>query len=114
MIFTTRVEDGSCVVSLGGRLDTVTSPACEEKFRDLVSAGHLAVVIDLATLDYISSIGLRVLLQVARQLKERNGKVCLANATHNVMSVFEMTNFTRILLIKSSVDEALESMREKE
>ena len=63
MIFTTRVEDGRCIVSLGGRLDTVTSPACEEKFRDLVSEGHLAVVVDLATLDYISSTGLRVLLR---------------------------------------------------
>ena len=51
---------------------------------------------------------------MARQLEAKNGKVCLANVQHNVMSVFELTNFTRIFVIKNSVDEAMESMREKE
>ena len=110
MEFTSRIENGNSVVSLSGRLDAVTSPVCEQKFRDLVGSGVLGIVVDFGELEYISSAGLRALLLLAKLLKEKRGKVCLAGAKQNVRSVLEMSGFTNIFQIKDTVAEALTAL----
>ena len=110
MEFASRVENGQSVVSLSGRLDAVTSPVCEQKFRDLVGGGALGIVVYFENLEYISSAGLRALLLLAKLLKEKGGKVCLAGAKQNVRSVLEMSGFTNIFQIRDTVAEALTSV----
>lgn len=102
-----RTENGHSVVSLAGRLDAVTAPACEQKFRELITAEGLSLVVDLDGVEYISSAGLRVLLVVAKLLREKNGRLCLANVRRNVLTVFEISGFTNIFKIRESVQEAL-------
>jgi stage II sporulation protein AA (anti-sigma F factor antagonist) len=107
MDFDVRVENSRTIVSLSGRLDAVTAPVCEQKFRDLIAGDNLSLVVDFEALEYISSMGLRTLLVLAKLVKENNGRVCLANVNHHVRSVFEISHFTSIFEIKDSVAEAL-------
>lgn len=106
MEFATRVENSCTVVSLSGRLDTVTAPDCDRKFHDLL-ADNFRVVVDFAGVDYISSAGLRSVLLMERQVREKNGRICLANLGHNVRTVFDISGIGRIFECKDSVDEAI-------
>jgi stage II sporulation protein AA (anti-sigma F factor antagonist) len=106
MQFNARVEDGCTIVRLSGRLDTVTAPQCELKFRALL-ADDLRVVLDCDGLDYISSAGLRSLLVMSDLVSEKNGRMCLTNLNPNVRSVFDISGCNRALEAKDSVEEAI-------
>jgi stage II sporulation protein AA (anti-sigma F factor antagonist) len=110
MQFNARVEDGYTIVRLTGRLDTVTAPECERKFRELLADG-LRVVLDFDGLNYISSAGLRSLLVMADLVKEKSGRICLANLNHNVRALFDISGCNRALETKDSVEEASASVR---
>jgi stage II sporulation protein AA (anti-sigma F factor antagonist) len=99
----TRKEGNVTVVSVAGKLDAVTSPAFEQRVRGTIDAGNHAIVVDLTRLDYISSAGLRALLVLAKQVKAKGGKACLANVSSDVRSVFEMSGFGAIFELVDSV-----------
>ncbi len=110
MEFQSRKEGGAVVVALGGRLDAVTAPEYERQVHELVDAGESRIVIDLAELSYISSVGLRGLLLTSRLLKEKSGQLRFANVTGNVRSVFNMSGFATMFPIDESVAAALAAL----
>ena len=61
-----------------------------------------ALVIDAGGLEYISSAGLRVLLQLA---KEQGDALTVRNVTPEVYEIFEVTGFTSILTVKRKLRE---------
>ena len=70
------------------------------------ASGSFAV--DAAGLTYISSSGLRLLLQVAKQLEERSGRVVLCALQESVRRVLEIAGFTSLFGIFSSPEEAIQ------
>lgn len=103
----TRIENNVTVLTVSGRLDTVTAPEYEKNIREMISGGNVKFVVDFEQLEYISSAGLRGLLVMAKLLNEKGGRMCLANVKGNVRSVFDMCGFTAVFAMKDSVSEAL-------
>ena len=91
-------ENQSAIVSLEGRLDTVTAPKLEKELHAL-RPGLTELKLDFAKLDYISSAGLRVLLS-AQKIMNKQGEMTLTNVNEAVMEIFEVTGFTDILTIR--------------
>jgi anti-anti-sigma factor len=58
-------------------------------------------------LEYISSAGLRVVLMAVKELRSRQGKLVLCSLNEYVREVFEVSNFTSIIPIAETVEEAL-------
>ena len=86
------------IVSLEGRLDTLTSPKLEEQLEPALD-GVEKLVFDFAELKYISSAGLRILL-TAMQVMEEQGEMIVKNVTSEVMEIFEVTGFIDYLNIE--------------
>ena len=105
-----RKDKGALVISLKGRLDSVTSPMLEKDLADLMAGGERFLVMDLGDLEYISSAGLRSILVVVKRLKEKQGKLVLASLKSVVREVFEISGFSTIIPIFGSVDSAISSM----
>ena len=91
-------ENQSAIVSLEGRLGTVTAPELEKELHAL-RPGLTELKLDFAKLDYISSAGLRVLLS-AQKVMNKQGEMTLTNVSEAVMEIFEVTGFTDILTIR--------------
>ena len=51
---------------------------------------------DMKELEYISSAGLRVLLQMQKMMKDR-GSMVIRNTNEEVMGIFKVTGFVRLL-----------------
>jgi len=70
----------------------------------------------MATLDYISSMGLRVILKTEKNLKQKGGNVVLTNLQPQIEKVFEIVNtlpsFT-IFKDASEMDAYLDKMQKK-
>ena len=87
----------SLTVAIEGRLDTTTAPQLEAELKASLD-GITELTMDLSTLEYISSAGLRVLLS-AQKIMNKQGEMKVAGANETVMEVFEVTGFSDILNI---------------
>jgi anti-anti-sigma factor len=87
------------VVTLKGRLDAATSKAVEDRLLSLIEGGDVRLVIDLEQLDYISSVGLRVLMLTAKRLRTANGAIVVCALQPTVQQVFEIAGFITIFRI---------------
>ena len=94
-----KEQNGSeLTVSLEGRLDTVTSPELEAALGDL--GGVTKLVINMEKLSYVSSAGLRVLLNAQKKLAANKGDMSISNANDELKEIFEITGFDEIFNIK--------------
>ncbi len=50
-------------------------------------------------LEYITSAGLRVLLQL-ENIREEKGSMRVINVSEEIMEIFEVTGFTEVLIIE--------------
>ena len=85
-------------IQIIGRLDTITAPALDKTIQeDMGDTKNL--VLDMKSLEYISSAGLRVLLSAQKKM-QKIGSMKVINVCQEVMEVFEMTGFADILVIE--------------
>ncbi|MFA7465201.1 MAG: STAS domain-containing protein [Syntrophales bacterium] len=98
------------VVSVKGKIDAVTSPDFEKSLSELIGKGEKIIVMDLGSLEYISSAGLRSILATAKHLKPIDGKLLFARLQGPVKDVFRISGFASIFQIFDSRDEALQQL----
>ena len=89
-------------ISLDGRLDTDTAPSLERKLKEDLK-GVTELIIDADKLEYISSDGLRTLLN-AQKIMDKQGTLVIINVSNEVYKAFESTGFSNILNVKRRVD----------
>ena len=85
-------------VAITGRLDTTTAPQLEAEFKQSIT-GVEKLVLDFATLEYLSSAGLRVLL-AAQKVMNKQGEMIIKNVNETINEIFEVTGFIDILTIE--------------
>jgi len=93
-----NAEGKNLTVILEGRLDTTTAPTLESELKSSLDKVE-NLVMDLASLQYISSAGLRVLLS-AQKIMNRQGSMVVRNASDDVKEIFDVTGFSDILTIE--------------
>ena len=72
MVITEELDNGTLAIKPEGRLDTLTSGDLERYLKEKYD-GCQKLVLDLEKVNYISSAGLRVLLQAHKKMKDREG-----------------------------------------
>lgn len=93
-------KDGKVVIFLDGRLDTDSAPVWEEeiiKFTE--SKTDAQIIFDARDLEYISSSGLRVLMQVCKKV---NSAPEIINVSNDVYDIFDVTGFTQLYTVKKA------------
>ena len=86
------------IIQIAGRLDTITAPSLDKTINeDIGDTKNL--ILDMKSLEYISSAGLRVLLGAQKKM-QKIGSMKVVNVCEEVMEVFEMTGFADILVIE--------------
>jgi anti-sigma B factor antagonist len=86
------------VFEIMGRLDTTTAPTLDKTINENLS-NVKSLILDLKGLEYISSAGLRVVLNAQKKMS-KIGSMKIKNVCELVMEVFEMTGFASILNIE--------------
>ncbi|MBR5268435.1 MAG: STAS domain-containing protein [Lachnospiraceae bacterium] len=86
------------IIEITGRLDTTTAPVLDKALNEEMN--HVKnLVLDLKGLEYISSAGLRILLNAQKKM-QKIGSMKVKHVNEVVMEVFEMTGFADILEIE--------------
>lgn len=82
--------DGVYMLSPSGRLDTSTYPILEERVDVVLQENPRTLVFDMEMLDYISSMGVRVIAKAQKTMKAYNGRVILLNLQPQIQKVFDI------------------------
>jgi anti-sigma B factor antagonist len=83
------------VVKVTGRVDSATAPQLSSVLEALADAGRHRVVLDMTNLEFISSAGLRVLVNMQKTNKRNNrGEVVLACVPKNIYNALDLAGFT--------------------
>lgn len=98
MVITKTKEGTTLTLVIEGRLDTTTAPQLESELKSSID-GMDKLVLEFASLEYISSAGLRVLL-AAQKIMNKQGNMVIRNVNEDVMDIFEVTGFADILTIE--------------
>jgi anti-sigma B factor antagonist len=89
-----------------GSLDSNTYGVLEKKVEYLIREGQAKLItLDLAGVDYISSMGVRVVLKAQKELKQRGGSLTMMNLQPQIKKVFEIINALPSMQIFSSIQE---------
>jgi anti-sigma B factor antagonist len=94
------------IVSIGGRLDAYNAAEAEKKLDELIQAGEVKIVLNLESLEYISSSGLRVFLAQLKKVRKQQGDIKLCCMKANIKEVFDIAGFTQLFNISESEDAA--------
>lgn len=102
-----RLEENIQVIQLEGRLDSNTSPELSDFMRNNDFGDYQGVILEMTKLNYISSAGLRVLLNSSKEFKARDADFALCGMQDHIREVFEISGFDTFLKIHPTLDEAL-------
>lgn len=97
------------VVKITGYIDTTTSSELERVIQGLLREQRYKIVIDLQSVDYISSAGWGIFISEIKNIRTHRGDLKLACMSENVSEVYELLEFATILTATASVEEAVRS-----
>lgn len=98
---------GKVVLRLSGRMDAENAGKLEPACDACIADGFTRLVIDLEGLAYISSMGLRSFVSVAKKLKDKGGELRVCRLTGLVRQVFEITRLTQVFPLHDTLESAL-------
>ena len=110
MQIATRQFSETTVATPVGRIDHRNAAEFEAALMPLLAQAAErkgALVLDLSGVDYISSVGLRVLMIAAKQMRENKAQLLVAALQPVVAEIFAISRFYRILTVTDSLDDAL-------
>lgn len=99
---TNESRSGWCIVGLKGRADAQVADTLDQALQNAVSANE-RVAVDLSALDYISSAGLRCLLQAARAAQAKGAEMVVCAPSNAVNKVFEISGMRRLIRIEEKL-----------
>lgn len=103
------------VLGIKGRMQAVESAELQERVNQLFNEGRYRILLDLEQLEYVSSPGLRVLIEARKRAREwkltemDRGDVRIVHLPTRIKEVFNLTGFTSLFHIYDDMVEAVGS-----
>lgn len=98
------------VVVISGRLDGAASTGFAERVGALAAAEKPKLLVDFGGVDFVTSAGLRAVLQVLKRVKASGGVFALCSVQAPVLEVLDISGFTAMLRIHPERAEAIAAM----
>lgn len=99
------------LIKLSGALDIHGVNDVELEFVRLCTGENTCVLVDLSKVNYISSIGIPLLINSAKSLTRQGGKMALLNPQKSVENVLELTGIPLIIPIYQSLNTAVAELK---
>jgi stage II sporulation protein AA (anti-sigma F factor antagonist) len=109
----TETPDGVTRVVLDGRFDIAGAQAVDAPLTALAEKARFLVV-DLARVTFLASLGVRTLMLGARTINRRGDFVAVCGASESVEKVLRSTGFDEIAGLYPDFDSAVTALKSRE
>lgn len=100
-----QLPSGVTVIVLTGRLDIMGAMKIDVQFA-AVAAANRAVVVDLAGVEFLASMGLRTLIMGAKSMRSKSGRMVLYRPIPMVEEVLVTSGTTTLIPLAHDLTEA--------
>lgn len=107
MEISVKQSEQMSIVMIEGSIDALTADQITTCLDEQIKNGEKHLVIDLGKVDFMSSVGLRVMLGALKETRKLGGDLCLACAQEGVARVLKMSGFTNLLEIYDDIEKAI-------
>ena len=98
------------VVSVTGRVDSFTAPKLGEALTELTNSGIYHIIIDMTAVQYVSSAGLRVLIDVQKTCKHNGrGELVLVGVPKPIYDTLDLAGFVPLFRFSDDLTAAVGS-----
>jgi anti-sigma B factor antagonist len=94
------------VMKVKGRVDSETAPELDAALSKLLGDGRNKIVLDLQSVDYLSSAGLRALVKALKDAQGSGGDVHLASVSEPIEVILRTVGMLQMFKMYSTSDEA--------
>lgn len=106
-----EIENGIRVIQLNGVLDLNGTYAIEVEFVQHCMGESARIIVDMSKVSYISSVGIPMLVNTARSVVNRGGKLIILQPSDSVIKVLEMVGVPQIVPIHNDIESAVASLQ---
>lgn len=93
-------------VELSGSIDAATHQQLEGELNEIIDEKTKAVILDMAGVTYISSIGIRVVISTKKALEAKNATFTMVNLQPQIKKVFDVMKILPMFDIFDDMPEA--------
>lgn len=98
------------VVVIKDRIDSNTAPELSDKLNSITDQKRYKIILDISDVNFVSSAGLRVFINVQKTCKKMNqGEVVMVNTPPRVYETLELAGFAPLFKFYSNVNSAIEA-----
>lgn len=101
-----REENDLVQLKVMGRLDTVGTSQIDTQFTAMISPRGKHALVDISNVSFLASMGIRMLVSVARTLDRHEKRLILYGADNLVKESIDNAGLTQMLSLVSSEEEA--------
>ena len=101
-----ELDNNIRMIKLIGKLDIMGVGQIENKFAGYCGGEKTRVIVDLSEVDFLASIGIRLLTLNAKSVMSRGGRMVLLNPTSDVRDVLELTGIFAIIPVYDEIESA--------
>jgi stage II sporulation protein AA (anti-sigma F factor antagonist) len=105
-----RKVDDIAVIEPEGAIDTRSAPEFEKAVHDCLNKQATRFIIAFGKVDLISSVGLRILVMLAKRVSQVHGGLVLCGLSEHLKTVFEVTGLTDHFTIVEKESDAVASV----
>jgi anti-sigma B factor antagonist len=110
-----KLVSGVIVLSLRGRIVLgEESEAFRERVKRLVEEGRTRIVLDLAEVSYLDSVGLSSLVASYTSARKQGGDLKLLQLTKKINNLLQITRLSTVFEIYNTLDDAVNSFGPQE
>ena len=107
----TELKDGIRLIKLEGRLDLNGTYSIEVQFVNRCAGERARVLVDISGVNYVSSVGIPMLVNTAKSVVSRGGKFAFLSPQENVFKVLELVGVTQVIPIYYDQKAAIKSLQ---
>jgi len=92
------VQNGICKITAKGRIDSNSSDLLLTKLEAAIEEGHKNIILSMFHVNYLSSIGIRIILKIYKKLTEEGGSFKIEHPSEIVKNVLGMVALNEMLV----------------
>lgn len=98
------------LIKVSNRIDSYSAPILSSKLGSVIDDGKYNIILDMTDVIYVSSAGLRVLIDVQKKCRlNKRGELVLLNLPQRVYETLELAGFLPLYKFFDDLDSAVDN-----
>jgi anti-sigma B factor antagonist len=105
-----ELDNGIRLIKLIGKLDLNGMTSVDKQFIEYCTGENIFVLVDLTLVNFLSSIGIPMLITAAKTIAAHGGRMAFLNPQANVKTVLDITGVSHMIRIYKDLETARERL----